>query len=512
MRFAAFGLVAALALSACAAAEQATQVRPRTCAELAALELTDVSITTASWEMPGEGWTPAAAAGGQTPANVSAPFCRVQGVIETEIEFELWLPDPAAWNGKFLGAGVGGDAGAFNFNDLPRGVARGYAAATTNTGHRRQDVNWMLGAPERLANYELRANHLLAVVSKQIIDAHYGRMPAYSYFIGCSGGGRQGLKEMQRFPGDYDGIISGANGPRTPEMTARRMWELRERDRNPGLMSAADWRLIADAGVAACDGLDGVTDGVLEDPRACRFNIASLQCRGAKSETCLTAAQVQFAQRFYAPLHDEDGARIDEGLVPGVLVDSGRSQLALGSFGRAIRRLTDWDGADFHLRDDLAALNRVMPELRADETDLRPFYARGGRVIMYTGWSDGAVAGRMVTGYYDAVRAEMGAEATDAFIRLYMMPGVYHCAGGPGPDRIGGAGRDAPIVDARHDLLSALEAWVERGEAPDAIIASRVTDGAVTRTRPLCPYPQVARYNGGGDTDRAENFSCRAPD
>ena len=319
------------------------------CTALAAQAPADVRITSAAIEPAGTGWAGEGAAR-RPPTPVKAAFCRVQGVIETEIGFELWLPLRGAWNGKFLGAGVGADAGTFNLQDLPRGVNRGYAAATTDAGHKVTDVTWMLGDPMRLKNYELRANHLLAVNGKALAKAFYGAPAKHAYFIGCSGGGRQGLKEMQRFPTDYDGIISGANGPKTPEMTTRRMWELSLRDNNPGLMAPADWKLVADAGVKSCDALDGVVDGVAEDPRRCRFDPAELQCKAGKTATCLTAEQVAFARKFYAPMRDEDGRAIDEGLMPGVLVDSGRSQLALGTFGRAIRKRSDWNGEGFHVR------------------------------------------------------------------------------------------------------------------------------------------------------------------
>lgn len=501
---------AALGLLLTSAAGPDSQSDAASCAALAAQAPADVRVTKAFIEKPGVDWIGTGMRGRPTP--VKARFCRVEGVIETEIGFELWLPLKADWNGKFLGAGVGGDAGMYNYQDLPRGLNRGYAAATTDTGHKASEVGWMLGDPIRLKNYELRANHLLAVKSKELVRGYYGRPARYAYFIGCSGGGRQGLKEMQRFPADYDGIVSGAGGPKAPEMTARRMWELLLRDRNPGLMSPGDWRLVSEAGVKSCDALDGVRDGVAEDPRRCRFDIASLRCTGAKTEACLTDQQIAFAQRFYAPMVDEDGRKIDEGLLPGVLVDSGRSQLAPGTFGRAIRGKTDWDGADFHLKTDLAAIDRVMPELRADATDVSAFRRRGGKIILYSGWMDGAVAGRMMADYYEGFTRVAGGEAQAArFSRLYMMPGVFHCAGGPGPDQAGGAGRDAPVVNPQHDMLSTLEAWVERGQAPGPIIASKLGESGVTRTRPLCPYPQVARYDGKGDPDRAASFRCARP-
>jgi feruloyl esterase len=478
----------------------------KSCADITDFSIEDTKITAAVEVVPQQAWRPDADA--RSAVRIMIPFCRVQGIIEMEIGFELWLPNPAAWNGKFLGAGVGGDAGSFNFNELPRGVNREYASGTTDTGHKAADRNWMMGDPVRLENYTLRANHLLAQTSKKIINTYYGRPALYAYFIGCSGGGRQGLKEMQRFPEDYDGIISGANGPKTPEMTTRRMWEIIQRDQNKGLMSPNDWELIAREGVKACDAMDGVIDGIAEDPRKCSFRVEQLRCKGGKRDDCLTAEQVQFARKFYEPLRDENGRAIDEGLLPGVLVDSGRSCLAPATFGQAVRRDPNWDGEGFSISRDLAAIDKVMPELRADDPDVRAFQARGGKMIMFQGWLDPAVASRMVIGYYEQVEKTIGSGKVAGFLRLFMMPGVYHCGGGPGPEQAGCSGRDAPIVDAEHDFLSALEQWVEHGKAPDRIIASKVVEAKVVRTRPLCPYPQFARYIGTGSTDDAANFAC----
>lgn len=493
-----------------AAAPAATQAPAdaAACAALPSRAPADVRVTRATAISANE-----TIAGGRGPAQpIGVAFCRVEGVIEAEIGFELWLPLGRAWNGKFLGAGVGGAAGMLNTADMRRGVARGYAAASTDTGHKASDATWMLGDPIRLANYEHRANHLLAVKAKEMIRAFYGAPPHYSYFTGCSGGGRQGLKEMQLYPGDYDGIISGANGPDTPAMTTRRMWELILRDSKPGLMTPADWKLIADKGIEACDGLDGVKDGVAEDPRVCRFDVRSLQCRGAKTATCLSAEQVSFARQFYEPMRDSAGRALDQGLLPGVLVDSGRSQLAPATFGQAIRRQANWQGEGFDVGRDLAAIDRVMPNLRADKTDLSAFRMRGGKVIMYSGWMDPAVAGRMMTDYYDKLVAAAGGEAASAqFARLYMMPGVFHCGGGPGPDQVGGRLEGGRVVDPQYDFLTALEQWVEQGRAPGAFVASKVVDGKTVRTRPICPYPAIAMYVGKGSTDEAQNFVCTRP-
>ena len=480
--------------------------------ECTALEKTgveDVTITAVTAEQPGAAWA-RGERGVRTPLAVTRGFCRVQGRIEERIAFELWLPRKQDWNGKFLGAGVGGAAGTFNFNDLPRGINRGYAAATTDTGHKIDDPAWMLDAVAR-DNYTHRANHLLAVKAKEIVNRFYGQAPSHSYFVGCSGGGRQGLKELQKYPEDYDGILSGANGPRTPEMTVRRMWEILQRDSRPGLMKPADWQLIADAGTRACDHLDGVKDGVVGDPRSCTFKVKQLSCRKGQTSNCLSPEQVEFASRFYAPLRKASGEKIDSGILPGVLIDSGRSQLAPATFGQAVRGLKEWDGKDFDVGRDLDGIDRVMPELRADATDLSRFARDGRKVIFYTGWLDGAVSARMIMEYQDAMSARMGGAARAAeFSRLYMIPGMYHCAGGPGADQVGGAGADAPQVDAKHDLLSALEAWVEQGKPPAAMIASKLEGKQVSRTSLICPYPQQARYRSGDPMDAA-SFACGAP-
>jgi len=207
-------------------------------------------------------------------------------------------------------------------------------------------------------------------------------------------------------------------------------------------------------------------------------------------------------------MRDEDGKAIDSGLLPGVLVDSGRSRLAPATFGQALRKQADWDTKDFSVKNDLPAIRRVMPDLAADETDLRPFAAWGGKFIQYSGWMDPAVPANMIVEYHEEVAEVMGEAEANAFSRLYMVPGMYHCGGGPGADSMGGAGRDAPIVDARHDLLTALEEWVEEGTAPGPIIASKVEDGEVTRTHLVCPYPQSAQFIGDDPNDAA-SFVCR---
>ncbi len=442
-----------------------------------------------------------------TPFAVDAPFCRVQGTIGADIGFELWLPDPAHWNHRMLGAGVGGDAGIFNFRDLATGVTRGYAAATTDTGHKAAQRDWMLGPPSRLEEFERIAEHRLAQTGDLLLRGLYGEPPEHRYFIGCSGGGRQALKEMQDYPTDYDGVIAGAPGPRTSEMTVRRMWELLQREHHPGLMSAGDWQHVVDAAVAQCDAQDGVRDGVIADPRACRFDLRSIQCKAGSNGFCLSPDQLALAQTIYAPLQDATGHALDEGILPGVLVDSGHSRLAPAIFGQAVRHRTDWDGADFDVAHDYAAIRQALPDLDADKADISRFAADGGKAILYQGLNDPAVAARMTIGYFDRVADALGPRARET-IRLFLVPGMNHCMGGEGADRFGGSDAPAPSNDPGHDMLAALDGWVTGKAAPDRLIASKIVGGRVTETRALCAYPSMPAYTGG-DSSQAASFVCR---
>ena len=304
---------------------------------------------------------------------------------------------------------------------------------------------------------------------------------------------------MQDYPQDYDGIIAGAPGPQTSEMTTRRMWEITERESHPGLMSAADWQHVADAAVAECDAADGLRDGVIADPRACHFDVASLRCPAAATAGfCLSEAQMALAATIYAPLRDPSGRALDEGILPGVLVDSGRSRLAPAIFGQAVRHAPDWTGQGFDVGRDYDAIRRALPDLDADRADIGAFARRGGKAILYQGLNDPAVAARMTIGYYDRVARALG-PAAGATMRLFLVPGMNHCAGGPGADRFGGAGSPGPSDDAAHDLLAALDRWVSSGDAPERVIASRVVGRQGDwQTRPLCAYPEMPRYVGRG--------------
>ncbi|WP_082554840.1 tannase/feruloyl esterase family alpha/beta hydrolase [Caulobacter sp. Root1455] len=442
----------------------------------------------------------------------SKPFCRVEGVIQGRVGFELWLPAAQAWSGRLLGAGVGGDAGIYNYADLGRGVDAGFAAVTTDSGHKAADAHWML---DRAAvdDYTHRAQHLTNQAARALVEAYYGRPAAHAYFLGCSGGGRQGLKEVQDYPGDYDGVVVGAPGPNMPPLSARMMWlGLRDQRDPAGALNDADWSLVAKAAVAACDRDDGLADGLVANPPTCRFDPAVLACSTGTVGACLTPAKLATVRITYAPLRDEAGKPIDSGVFPGVRTRPGPpSPLLRAMFADGAHRDSSWDAGTFTIAGDLALAQRRLAKLWTNKTDLSAFRARGGKLLIYQGWLDPSVIAQQSLEYYAGLEARTGGgRETRSFARLMMAPGLYHCLGGTGPDRFGGSATPEPIGDGDHDALSAMVAWVEQGRAPERIVASQVEDGQVTRQRPLCVWPSQAVHIGG-DPNKAESFRCAAP-
>lgn len=506
----------ALLVAACAGNSDAPPsgrlaARGDACAALAAFADRGVRVVAATAVTPKPVWS----APSQSAYNgtASKPFCRVEGVIEGRIGFELWLPAEAAWNRRLLGAGVGGDAGIFNYADLGRGVNAGFAAVTTDSGHKVTDVHWMLKR-SAVDDYTHRAQHLTNQAARALIEAYYRRPVAHAYFLGCSGGGRQGLKEVQDYPGDYDGVVVGAPGPNMPPLSARMMWlGLRDQRDPASALTDADWSLVAAAAVKACDLDDGLADGLVSDPSTCRFDPAALACSSGQDKACLTPAKLATVRATYAPLRDEKGTPIDSGVFPGVRTRPGPpSPLLRAMFADGVHGDPNWNADTFTIAGDLALARGRLINLWTNKADLSAFKARGGKLLIYQGWLDPSVVAQQSLEYHAAVEARMGGAAkTRSFARLMMVPGMHHCRGGTGPDRFGGSATPEPIGDSDHDVLSAMVAWVEQGKAPERVIASQVENDRVVRQRPLCAWPRQAVHTGG-DPNRAETFRCEQPD
>jgi feruloyl esterase len=519
-------LLAALTLSSSVASAQ-------TCEKLADLKLANTTITVAQTVAAGA-FTPTT--GPAAPYKELPAFCRVTGVIkpttDSEIKFEVWMPS-SGWNGRFHGIGNGGFAGSISYGGpaggLSGAVARGYAAASTDTGHSGGDASWALGHPEKIIDYGHRGVHEMTVKAKSIISAFYGSGPKHSYFASCSNGGRQALMEAQRYPEDYDGLIAGAPANAFTDILLGFAWNMQATLNDPdSYIAASKLKAIEAAGLAHCDARDGVTDRVLDDPSTCNFDPASLLCKGAESDDCLTEKQVVALKKIYAGPRTSKGEQIVPGFVPGGETGpggwsgwiTGAAPTRAAQFFFSTQTMKNmlfndpaWDLKSFDLdKVSKLASEKLAPILNATDPNLKAFKARGGKLILYHGWNDAALPPGNAINYYESVVAKMGKRDVGSFVRLYMAPGLQHCAGGPGPDSFGAVVTSAQS-DAQHDMTMALERWVEEGKAPDRIIASKRQGpdpkSPIIRTRPLCPYPQVARYKGSGSTDDAANFVCK---
>ncbi len=505
------------------------------CEQLAQLALPNTTITSAQTVAPGAFTPPPTMApwmAGDPNFYKSLPaFCRVTAedkpTPDSDIKIEVWLPT-SGWNGKFRGQGNGGFAGEIDYRALALAVRQGYASAATDTGHAANgtDASWALGHPEKIIDFAYRAIHEMTVVGKAAAKAFYGDAPQHAYFANCSNGGRQALMEAQRYPEDYDGILAGAPANYWTHLLASALYDAQATTLNPAsYIPTSKVPTIAKAVIAACDAKDGVADGVLNDPRQCHFDPASLLCKAADSDSCLTEPQVTSLKKLYEGAHDSKGNVIFPGFLPGGEEGGGGWPLWItgqapgksllfafggGYFSDMVYNQADWDYKRANLDDAVAASDKKFSGvLNATETNLKPFASRGGKLIIYHGWNDAAISALNTIHYYGNVQQKMGKQEADSFLRLFMVPGMQHCAGGPGPDVFGQAGFSMPN-DPQHNMYLALEQWVEKGVAPSTVIATKQPgDGtAVKVTRPLCAYPQVAKYKGSGDTNDAANFVC----
>jgi Tannase and feruloyl esterase len=513
---------------------------PQSCEQLAQLALPHVTITSAQTVAAGTFAPPAAAAAwlaGSPALYKRLPaFCRVTAVSkptpDSDIKIEVWMP-AGGWNGKLRSQGNGGFAGEIDYSGLGLAVMQGYASAATDTGHAADGTKatWALDHSEKIVDFGYRAIHEMTIVGKAASKAFYGYAPKYAYFASCSNGGRQALMEAQRFPEDYEGILAGAPANYWTHLLTSALWDAQATTLNPdSYIPSSKVPAIAQAVLATCDANDGVKDGILNDPRKCHFDPSTMQCKGADSDGCLTEAQVVALKKLYQGAVDSKGQPIFPGFMRGGeegaggwplwITGAGPGKALLfafdyGYFADMVYDQADWDYKKANLDDAVAASDKKFAGvLNSTETNLKPFQSRGGKLILYHGWSDAAISPLNSINYYESVVQRMGQSDVDSFLRLYMVPGMQHCGGGPGPD-IFGENDFSVANDAQHNIYVALEQWVETGAAPSTVIASKLEgrgpDAKVKLSRPLCPYPQEAHYKGSGDPNDASNFTCAAP-
>ena len=469
------------------------------CESLASLQVPGTTIASAEAHLAGQAKSPQ---GHDLPG-----FCQVVAVLrptrDSKIKIELWLP-LSGWNGKLQAVGNGGWSGTMPYGALEAALRRGYAAVGTDTGHDGGGGPWMQDR-EKLIDFGHRAVHEMTVKAKAIIEAWYGAAPRFSYFAGCSGGGRQALMEAQRYPDDFDGIVAGAPSLNATGRATFSMWVAQNLRREPAsYIPSTKYATIHKAVLVACDATDGVVDGIVGNPERCMFDPQVLACKSAESDSCLTASQVEAARSIYRPLVDASNGKE---IAPGLSYGSELGWATYGSqqpFGIGVEMFEflvfndpGWDFKGLNFGSDMARVRKAEGgAIDATNPDLTPFFASGGKLIQYHGWADPQIQPLSSVEYFESVAKRMGGpgKVSDNY-RLFMVPGMAHCGGGEGTSDF--------------DMLAALERWVEQGRAPDSIPASRVVKGRVDRTRPLCPYPQLATYAGTGDINDTANFVCK---
>jgi len=471
--------------------------------------ITSAVAVTPPWEIP-----PTSGIFG-TPKGqmVHVAFCRVEGFAaptsDSRIGFEVWLPLAEEWNGKLLAVGNPGFIGGVSRGALSDIVQKRYAAVSTDTGHTEDGYFWAAGHPEKLVDWGYRAVHETVVAAKQLIQSYYGRPVRYSYWSSCHNGGNQGLNEAQRYPDDFDGIVAGDPAYYVSRLQAGSLYigwvSLKDGTRAPGYISPEKYPAMHRAALDACDGKDGLVDGIIENPPACHYDPVVMRCHGNDQASCLTDAQVETARKIYAGAKFNDGSPIYSGFEPGTELNwammAGGPEplgLSLGYFKGMVFNNPDWDYKTFDPdRDTRLAEERTGAAVDGISPDLKPFKERGGKLILYQSWNETTIPPRSIIDYYRRVEEAMGgSRQTRDFARLFMVAGMGMCPGFGNPQDF--------------DALEALQQWVEKGIAPDRILARhRNDDREVFRPRPVCASPAVAHYKGSGDPNDAANFECR---
>ena len=503
-------VVCALLLPAAVYAQQSS-ADAAACDKLAAaLKLPNAKVTATHVIAAGQFTPPGGrGGGGASKAYADLPaFCRVELTLtpssDSDIKSEVWLP-MAGWNGRFQQVGNGAFAGSIQYAALAEALHRGYAASSTDTGHTGAGAEWAAGHPEKILDWGYRSEHLTAVDSKQAITNFYGVGPKLSYFTGCSGGGRMAFQEAQRYPADFDAILAGAPAYDRGNEAFGFMMKFQATHETPAsVIPITKYPAIHRAALDACDPLDGLKDGLIEDVLNCHFDPKVIECKaGTNNDSCLTGPQVEAVRKLYAGFKNpKTGELIFPGFEPGsepqwTAATGGNAALDVGSdvFKYILLQDPNWDPKTFDLAKDYDRIHKLdNSALSPNNPDLKPFASRGGKLLIYQGWADPNVSPRSPLMYYDRVVKTIGQKAVDDSVRLFYAPGMGHCGGGEGPN----------VFDA----LTPLEQWREHGKAPASILATHSTNGKVDRTRPLCPYPQIAKYKGAGSIDDAANFVC----
>jgi len=482
-------------------------VQGATCDSLKSLSLEKATIDAVQVVAAGAFQQPGGRAGrGGNPFAALPAFCRValtaKPSSDSDIKIEVWLP-AENWNQKYQAVGNGAWTGSIGYAAMADALKRGYATSSTDTGHVGGSASFAMGHPEKAIDFAYRSEHEMVLKSKAIINAFYSSAPKYSYWNGCSAGGRQAMEEAERFPADFDGIIAGSPGLDWSGRSAQAVRIAQMLENEAARLTPTHLQALHNAVVAACDANDGVKDGLISKPESCKFDPKTIQCKNGDAPDCLSAAQVETVKAIYSPL--KSGSREIPGLVYGSELnwtDLGWSQSAratgLDHYRYLVYNDPEWTVAKFNPASDPAKLEQgVSGEIDARNTNLKPFFSRGGKLLMYHGWADPQISPLAAIGYYEQVKRIAGSTGSNIHnsFRLFVAPGMAHCGGGEGPNDF--------------DKIGTLEQWVEHGTAPDMIPASHSKGGAVDRTRPLCPYPQIATYKGSGSIDEAANFACK---
>jgi Tannase and feruloyl esterase len=499
------------------------------CEALTGLKLTDTTITEARPNTTGA-FTPAGAR--SRPLDKLPPFCAVKGVLKptptSAIQFEVWLPE-SGWNGKLHVVGNGGLAGTISYPAMADALREGFATASTDTGHAATEPNSWLEDKERVIDYSYRGLHLTTVDAKAILQSYYSQPAKYAYYSGCSTGGKQGLMEAQRYPADFDGILAGDAANYWTHQMASEVWNGVVTSSPETNLPKEKLQLVQDRAIAACDMLDGAADGLVSNPIMCHFDPGTLLCSGADSPNCLTKGQVEAVRSVYSGVKNPlNGKIVYPGMYPGGEMGWASGVVINRTTTSGVSSNTFWSYALFHNKDwqfrtidfarDLERADKELaPMMNATDPNLQPFQRLNHKLIYYHGAADPLIPAQNGIDYFETVVAnQKSLDKTQGFYRAFLVPGLYHCSGGPGPIAFGTAGEPpAGQGDADHDIFKALERWVESGNAPAKVIATKYVDNdaakGVAFQRPLCPHPQVATYKGSGDLNDASNFSCVAP-